>query len=157
MALTVQTIDGLDTANTYIDIAYFDEYHTARGNDITALTDTIKEQLIIKAMDYLENVFYGLWVGEELNDTQSTAFPRVVDYETILPKQIKEAQAVLALKANDGELMEDLEQSVKREKLDVLEVEYNDYASAQKRYLSVYALLKPYLDASIYTRKVVRV
>jgi hypothetical protein len=156
MALIPQDITGLDTANTYIDIDYFKDYHDQRGNDISALTDTVIEQLIIKAMDYMESVFYGAYKGEQLNDTQSTLFPRIIDDVTVLPKNIKDAQAILGLKANDGELMEDQDKSIKKEKLDVLEIEYDEYSSPQKRYLFVYNVLKPYLMGSTSTKKVVR-
>lgn len=156
MALIKQTIEGLETANTYINISNFDTYHTARGNDISSLDDTTKEQLIIKAMDYLESVYYGFYKGVETNLNQSTLFPRYIDGEDVLPKQILEAQCILALKANGGELLTDTEQQVIKEKVGSLEVEYSENSSQTKRYLSVYNLLKKYMIGSQNSKKVLR-
>lgn len=156
MALIKQTLQGLETANTYITITDFNTYHTARGNDISSLDDTKKEQLIIKAMDYLEAVYNGYFKGELTNDNQSTLFPRLIDDVDVLPKQILEAQCVLALKSLDGDLLIDTDKAVKSEQVGSLKVEYEAYSNDTKKYNVVYNLLRPFMSGSSTSKKILR-
>jgi hypothetical protein len=157
MALTPQTIPPIESANTYIDVAYFDAYHTARGNDISELTPTQKEQLIIKAMDFIETTFYDAFIGVPSTEEQMTLFPRKIDGVDAIPQRLKDAQAVLALKASVGELLIDKDRVVIKEKLDVLETTYSEYSDQQTKYTFVYSLLRPLLSGTQNSIKIVRV
>ena len=156
MAITPQTLEGLSTANSYITITDFNTYHTARGNDISTLDDTKKEQLIIKAMDYIESVYSGYFKGELTNDLQSTLFPRLIDEVNVLPKQIKEAQCILALKAIDEELLVDSSKAIKSEQVGSLKVEYEAFSNETKKYNQVYNLLRQYMSGSSSSKKILR-
>lgn len=156
MALIPQTIEGLSTANSYITITDFNTYHEARGNDISTLDDNTKEQLIIKAMDYIESVYSGYFKGELTNDLQSTLFPRLINEIDVLPKQIKEAQCILALKALDGDLLIDTDKAIKSEQVGSLKVEYEAFSNETKKYNQVYNLLRQYMSGSSTSKKILR-
>lgn len=115
MAITVQTNDGLSTANSYVSVTDFDAYTMERGIAITGNT----EQLLLSAMDVLESKQYK---SEPLNDTQSTVFPRM---GVAIPRAIKQAQLMLAVAADSQNLLSaTTDQVTKREKVDSIEVEY---------------------------------
>ena len=84
--------------------------------------------------------------GSKLKDTQSLPFPRVVNNETIFPTNVKYATILLAFKSQNGSLLADSQQQVKKEKVDVLEVEYMDGSSSEVVYNDVLGYLKPYLS-----------
>ena len=50
---------------------------------------------------------------------------------------VKNACAELALKANTEALMADLSQATVKEKVDVIEVEYDKYSPQYKRYIQI--------------------
>ena len=57
MAFTLETGSGLELANAYIDVTFFDDFHTDRGRDISALNATIVETAIVRATDYIDKRF----------------------------------------------------------------------------------------------------
>ena len=143
MAFTVQDDQGSVTdANAYIDVAFFNTYHTDRN--VTDVVDGNFETAdiqgaIVLASDYLDSR-YG-YVGEKRSSLQTTQWPRfdAVDRDEYIvfgiPQVIKEACADLALAEikQAGSLFPDITfdstgQGIKRirNKLDVLEneVEY---------------------------------
>jgi len=152
-----QTLIPTLTADTYADVADFKAYHNKFGNDITGIDDTTIEILLYRAFEYLETVYYDNLKGDLVEYDQKTNFPRNIDDLDVLPQRVLDAQCVLALKANSGDLLTDKEQKVKKEKVGSLEVEYSEYSNSQKQYSSIYELLKPYLLGSQSSRKVVRV
>lgn len=156
MALIVEDGTGKSDADAYIDIAYLDSYLASVGKTISGDT-TAKEIAIRKATEYMTQNYYGAWKGYKRLLTQSLDFPRelvLLDdayYEQylandIVPVQVKKACAELAYKAASGtELMPDLTQGVKREKVDVLEVEYDTTTPQWTRYQAIDGILKPLL------------
>ena len=157
MALIVEDGTGIATANSYIDVAYFDAYFTDRGNaDAIAIVD--KDSLLIKATDYIETVYYGKWSGERLTTTQALEFPRTIDYVDVgVPDRLKKACCELALKANSTTLLVDVEQRVIKEKVAVIETTYSEYDDQPTQYTTVYNLLKEYLEnASSNSSKMIR-
>lgn len=141
MAITVQTNDGLSTANSYVSVTDFDAYTMARGIAITGNP----EQLLLAAMDVLESKQYK---SEPLNDTQSTLFPRM---GVAIPRAIKQAQLMLAVAADSQNLLSaTTDQVTKREKVDSIEVEYfaNDAANGSPLLALVNELLAPYLTST---------
>jgi hypothetical protein len=170
MALTVENGTGLTNAEAYISVADANTYHNLRGNS-TWLTITAQEaeEALRRATDYMQQVYNGLWDGYRTNDTQSLDWPRkfVTDTDNytnaylasnVIPTEIKNACAELAWKAAQGELLSDLSQAVKREKIDVLEVEYAEFSPQSKRYVAIDKMLAKYLTGSVggVFRKVMR-
>lgn len=101
-------------ANSYISIAEFQEYHDARGNDYSAAsTDTLKEQAIIKAMDYINLRWGSKFKGTIYWAEQHLDFPRrrLYDNNGILvegiPTKLKNAVAEYALRAISSSLLPD--------------------------------------------------
>lgn len=142
MAITVQTNDGLSTANSYVSVTDFDAYTMARGIAITGNP----EQLLLAAMDVLESKQYK---SEPLNDTQSTLFPRM---GVAIPRAIKQAQLMLAVAADTNDLLSaTTDQVTKREKVDSIEVEYfenKDAVNGSPLLTLVNELLAPYLAST---------
>ena len=142
MALVVEDGTGLSSADSYIDVAFADEYFLKRGITQWA-TLTNREQLIIRAMDYIDNNY--LYKGTKLVSTQALQFPRLIDNETVYPLAIKYALCELALKANNGDLLQDTGKTTIREKVGPLEVEYDPNQDDLTSYNFVNKLLAPYL------------
>jgi hypothetical protein len=163
MALIVEDGTGLANAESYISLAEADAYHTSRGNlpwiNDADMTETAKEQALRRATDYLQHFYSGLWLGYKSTLTQALDWPRQdvpkVDTPygnyyllTEIPQELKNACAELAYKAAQGDLTPDLTQAVKREKIDVLEVEYSEFSPQSKRYRVIDNLLSKFLAQS---------
>ena len=161
MSLIVEDGTGMANAESYISVVDADTYHANLGNTAWAsLTTTVKEQLLRKATNYMVQVYRSAWAGIRINDTQSLDFPRylVPKYdngamysyydEKSVPKEVKDACCEFALKANAGSLAPDLDRLTKREKVGVLEVEYDNakglpYVQYRAMDNLLYPLLKP--------------
>ena len=157
MAFTIEDCTGLELANSMASVAEFDTYFTDRGNtDAVALTQAVKESLLIKGADYLKTVFE--WTGDKLVINQNMPFPRLINGATVCtPLDIKYAQIELAFTANDGDLLTNVGQKVVSEQVSSIKVTYSEYSNEQLNYSAVYNLVKPYLDnSSSYSHKVVR-
>ena len=126
--------------NSYVTELELTNYAAARGITITGDTET----LLIKAMDYLEAQIY---YGEKTDEDQDLEFPRNDD--TDVPAKIKAAQIIAALLIDSGEnLFPTGTQSVKRERVATIEIEYQDNTSARSTYTQLNALLSPFLNSS---------
>jgi hypothetical protein len=117
--------DGTGTnplANSYVSLAEANAYHTDRNNAAWTGTDAVKEAALVRATDYLDQTYAGRWKGEPLTDTQALAWPREVEG---IPEKLKQACCLLALETIGGASLNPTQgQTVKREKVDVIEVEY---------------------------------
>lgn len=142
MALVVENGEGLPNADSYIDVTFADAYFLKRGITQWA-TLTNREQLIIRAMDYIENNYS--YKGTKLVSTQSLQFPRVIDGETVYPIALKNAVCELALKSNEEDLLADTDKTTIREKVGDLEIEYDPNQDNIKSFNYVNKLLAPYL------------
>jgi len=140
-------------ANSYVPVAYADTYNTDRATAWTG-TDGEKEAALIKATDYLEQVYQGRWIGDPLSDTQALSWPRIDD---IIPDRLKQAVCILALEAITADLNPVQDRAVKREKVDVIEVEYMDNAKAGKTRPAIDGLLRALLTGFGMNAKAVRV
>ena len=142
MALIIENGSGMNNSESYVDVDYVNAYFLKRGiNEWASLTN--REQLIIRAMDYIENNY--TYQGTKLISTQALAFPRVINGETVYPIAIKNALCELALKANSGDLLQDTGKTTIREKVGTLEVEYDPNQDDLTSYNYVNKLLAPYL------------
>ena len=142
MALVIEDGTGLTNSESYVDVAYVDAYFLKRGiTEWAGLTN--REQLIIRAMDYIENNY--TYQGTKLISTQALQFPRLINGETVYPIALKNAVCELALKSNEEDLLADTDKTTIREKVGALEVEYDPNQDNTKSYNYVNKLLAPYL------------
>ena len=135
-------------ANSYVSEAGLLDYAASRGVTLTGATDV----LIIKAMDYIESLSF---IGDKHREAQPLQWPRdevyidryYIERETI-PKELKNGVYTAAL-AIDAELdpLRIVGRATKREKVDVIEVEYMDSAASETivRTISaaLYKILRP--------------
>ena len=140
----VEDSTGLSNANSLASVQDFKDYYSLRNVDISTLTDTQIEGFLVLGTDYIVQKYD--FKGSKLKDTQSLPFPRVVNNETIFFNNVKYATILLAYKSQNGSLLSDSQQQVKKAKVDVLEVEYMDGSSSEVVYNDVLGYLKPYLS-----------
>jgi hypothetical protein len=157
MTIIVEDGTGLANAESYVSVVDANTYHSKFGNDAwTDLDTSVKEQLLRKATDYMVAQYRLQYAGYRRYSTQSldwprlyvplidslsaNVFPQYVDFD-IVPTTVKNACAELALKAYTAILMQDLTQGVIREKVDVIEVEYDKFSPQQTRYEQIDAML----------------
>lgn len=143
--LIVESGNGDSNSESYIDVAFADAYFLKRGTTEWA-TLTNREQLIVRAMDYIENNY--TYQGTKLISTQALQFPRLINGETVYPIALKNAVCELALKSNEEDLLADTDKTTIREKVGTLEVEYDPNQDNTKSYNYVNKLLAPYLAST---------
>lgn len=158
----------VEGAISYVTLDYANEYHARRVNSAwLLLTVGQKKAALVKATDYLKQKYRLKWQGDRVSAEQPTDWPRnwveYVDYAyitqngstriggfiyypaNIVPEEVKQACCELALLSLSGALYGEQGQRVKREKVDVLEVEYQDYTSPARVFPVVDGYLAPLL------------
>lgn len=105
--LVVEDGTGLTDANSYVSVVFANAYFSARGVSIwSELSDEVKEQSLIKATDYIDNIFE--WFGKKMTSSQSLRFPRdgLFDYEGNViegvPLRLKQAVCDAAELVSEG-------------------------------------------------------
>lgn len=167
MALIVEDGSGKSDAESFISVENASAYHTARGNVAWAAlaSDTVREQCLRKATDYMEQVYRSRWQGYRVTEEQALSWPRSDVYvdgyaiaSDIVPAQVANACAELALRASASDLAPDLDQRIKREKIDVIDTEYDSASPQYMRYRAVDNMLATFFahGTSGSFRKVVR-
>lgn len=149
MAIIVEDGTTVSNSNSYVTELELTEYATARGITIAGST----EQILIKAMDYLETLYF---IGMRKSYEQTLQWPRydvVIDGfaldSTVIPNDLKIAQILTALKIDSGEIiLADTEQEVLKEKVGDLEVEYQEGSNSIKSYREINAKLSKLLSSS---------
>lgn len=108
--MIVEDGTGLKDSNSYVDVAFADDYFTSRGNTEWAeLSETQKESLLINATDFIDNSFQ--WYGKKSSAEQSLRFPRkeLTDYEGLeivgIPASIKQSVCDSALLLLQGKVL----------------------------------------------------
>lgn len=129
---TIIVEDGsiVANANSYVSEAELTTYATDRGVTLTTSADV----LIIQAMDYIEVQSYK---GARVSSTQELSWPRsgvyvdgVLIASNEIPKDLKLAQMATCLSINAGfNPLAVVDRATKREKLDVMEIEYQENAN----------------------------
>ena len=122
----------------------------ARGVTVTTPNAAIA---LTKALDYMETRQYK---GYKTDNDQVLDWPRQYVYidnvlldSATVPSGIVKAQHVIALSiANGYDPLATIERAVKREKVDVLEVEYQQNASPTAILRSINAALANYVESS---------
>lgn len=162
MTFTVEDGSIVDGANSFVSVADADSYHSTRGNASWTGTDAVKEAALVRATDYIQQKYNGAWKGCLVSYSQPLDWPRSgitgVD-EDAIPQRLKSAVCELALEALSATLNPSLERggAIKREKIDVIEVEYMDSAIGSTKRPAVDGFLSPYLSGSGINVPVVRV
>tara|TARA_B100000686_G_C16738759_1_gene945273 strand:+ start:308 stop:790 length:483 start_codon:yes stop_codon:yes gene_type:complete len=160
MAFAVEDGSIVTGANSYVTVAYADDYNTDRGNSDWTGSDAVKQAALIKATDYIEQEYAERFKGALVSDTQPLSWPRdgfIEPNYNEIPDKLKQAVCVLALEALANDLNPVLDRAVKREKVDVIEIEYMDNARESKSRPAINGLLRPLLNGSRYNVPVVRV
>lgn len=98
---------GLENSNSYVSVDFANDYFSARGiSDWSGLEDETKENVLVRATDYIDNVFH--WYGQKKTKTQALRFPRInlLDYEGTeiegIPNCLKQAVCEGALILSEG-------------------------------------------------------
>lgn len=162
MTIVVEDGTAKSDAQVYASVSFADAWHLARGITLWAtLSTTEKEQALVRAANHLQLWFRMRWRGWRTTETQAMDWPRggvpVPDgpsdpgyySDSAIPIEVQQANAELAFKAAFEDLLPDIDRSsaVKREKVDVIEVEYQDRAPLSKRFQSIELLLAPFLTS----------
>lgn len=157
MSLIVEDGSIVTGAESYISVTDASTYHTARGNAAWAAlaSDTVREQCLRKATDYMEQVYRSRWQGCRVGETQALSWPRYdVEVEgyaidsDVVPDAVKRACAELALKVSSAELLADQSQGVLSEQVGPIAVTYDKSSPQRVRYPAIDAVLSPYLLAN---------
>lgn len=152
---------GVADANSYATLADANSYHTDRGNTSWTGTNEAKQAALIKATDYIEQVYGTRFIGEQIDVDQSLSWPRYTDIfaSNVLPENLIKATCQLALEALTTDLNPSLARggAVKRKKVDVLEIEYFDGAPGSTSRPAITGILKGLLRGSGLNVPTVRV
>jgi hypothetical protein len=147
--MIVEDGTGKSDANSYVSVDYADAYFAARNVVEWSLISTpTKQANLIQGTDYSEATYGQSFKGQKATATQALAWPRkyvVIDGFDVasnhIPPILMNAVCELALKVQDGPLVEDQKQRVAKKKVDVLEVTYADNSDPAKRFPMVARML----------------
>ena len=163
MALIVEDGSGLNNAESYASVAFADAYFAARIGNWGSSTSH-KEMLLRLAADHIDAVYGQRFKGTKGTLSQALQWPRIgvwVDgYELPVdevPIEIQRACCEFALAANTQSLLPTLNQGVKREKIDVIEIEYDEFSSRLPKFTKAASLLAKYLTGGANQCAVARV
>jgi hypothetical protein len=156
MALTTEDGTAKADADSLCALAYAGAYHAARGITLWAtMLEQEREQAIRRATQHIGQVYRYRWAGWRKTDTQALDWPRYdvprLDSpggyisgtypgfysDSVVPDEVQRACAELAFKAASGDLSPDLARLTKREKVDVIEVEYEPGGTPWVRFRSI--------------------
>lgn len=147
MAIIVEDGTIVTNANSYVTTAELEAYSAERGVTLTGTP----EALLHQAMDYIESLNF---IGDRYSREQSLMFPRVNVYidgfyyePSMIPDLLKAGQMATAIAIDTGaNPLSTISPEVKKEKVDVIEVEYKDgtvqAAIARTISASLYKLIK---------------
>lgn len=133
MALIIEDGTGKDDSQTYVDADAARQYAEARGIDLSN-DDTVVEQQLVSAMDYLEAQRARYQGTKTKPGVQALQWPRtgvILDCsyalpDNVIPTELKQAQCQLVLEVFAGNTLMPSSDGrvVKREKVDVIEREF---------------------------------
>lgn len=166
MALVVEDGSGLANAESYISVADATAYFAARGVASWAAlaSDTVREQLLRKATDYMVATYSESWAGQRLTVAQALDWPRayvprkdvVGGYgpaplywpDDAVPELVRRACAELALRAATADLQPDVGAQVTSETVGPISVTYAEGARQNTSFKAVTNLLLPLFGGS---------
>lgn len=174
MSLNVEDGTIVAGAESYCSVAAATTYHGNRGNaDWAALTVAQQEQALRKATDYMMQTYRGRWKGYRKDGTQLLDWPRTYVYleefvhgavgtfpflvaDNIVPTEVVNACAELALKANAGVLSPDIARQAIAKTVGPIHIEYDKASDYSTIYRAVDGMLQPYLKYSSMVSRVER-
>ncbi|MBO9602547.1 MAG: hypothetical protein J7496_08575 [Novosphingobium sp.] len=163
MTLIVETGTGSATSESYCSVADADTRATALGTTAWTGDDATKEAALRRATGYMEQQFRNRWKGTRLYRDQALSWPRYgacVDgfdvLSTVVPDEVRDACADLAVRALTADLNADLTRGIVREKIGPLETEYDRYSPQQARYPAVDQMLAAFLKGGAMCAMLVR-
>lgn len=180
MALIVETGAIVAGADSYVDLAYADQYHADRGNAAWGSASIqVKEAALRNATQFLDMRYHGRWKGLKVNPLQARQFPRAGIYlgglqgaaaealdggsagggwfpSNSIPEAVKHANCELGLRALAGPLAADLPRGgrVQSRKVDILETTFFQDAPGHTVYQLVDLLLGEFVVSNAVTRLV---
>ncbi|MFZ6655933.1 DnaT-like ssDNA-binding protein [Undibacterium sp. TJN19] len=150
-------------AESYCSVVAADSYHLKFANASWTLLDTpTKEAMLRRATAYMLQVYRLRWKGVRMSALQVLDWPRAgvclddVTFSryqyflppTVVPAEVINACASLALIANTEDLAPALEREVISEKVGPIETTYRPGSAEYKRYRAIDLMLKIYLGAT---------
>ncbi len=104
MPFTVETGAGVPDANSWIDVAFADNYFSERSITTWTGSSTVKQAALIKAADYIHNRFGSRWitVGEDAVEAD-----KLYTFNGTIPVMLKRAQSEYAVRALSAPLAPD--------------------------------------------------
>jgi len=147
MAIIVEDGTIVANSNSYVTAAELESYAVERGITLSAGAEVLLHQ----SMDYIESLNF---IGDRFSREQSLVFPRVNVYidgfyyePAIIPDLLKNGQMATAIAIDTGaNPLSTISPEVKKEKVDVIEVEYKESglqaAIARTISASLYKLIK---------------
>ena len=162
MSLITEDGTGLSAAESLCSVDDSLTYHANRGNTTWAtITTAQQEQALRRATDYMEEVFREKWAGFRNTTTQTLCWPRAwvpmkdapsgyvrfAAYypSTVVPPQVANACAELALRAASGDLMPDLTQAKISTSIAGITVNYDRFSQRSPEYKHIKGMLRPFL------------
>jgi hypothetical protein len=172
MALIVEDGSVVAGAESYISVADADTYHAKRANVAWDAVDD-KEAALRKATDYLRQNYRMAWKGDFKSASQVLDWPRVGVYtlefysgayagsrylvpDTVVPDDVKNACAELALKSATADLNPDQSRGIVSQTVGPISTTYDVNSPQQKRYRAIDMMLAPYLNGNSISMKVER-
>lgn len=149
--MTIIVEDGtiVADANSYVTVAELDTFAALRGITLPTL-EADKEVLLIQGTDYTET-FWDRFEGSTIQADQSLQFPRsgvsVNGFSVAsdsIPQTLKNAQMQAAIESETTSLTPNTGQNIKKEKVDVIEVTYQD--SNGSLYAPTFPSIDKYID-----------
>lgn len=169
MALITETGAALADAESLCSVEAATAYHAKRGNAAWAAlaSDDVREQMLRRATDYMEQVYRVRWAGMRKSVGQALSWPRyyvpvrdvpITQYypDNTVPTVVANACAELALRAITGDLAPDIKRLAKRVKVDVIETEYVDGATPYTHFRAIDKMLEPFMTGSEMNVRLVR-
>lgn len=163
MSLIVEDGSVVLNAESYVSVFEADDYHDTRGTaNWSLLSVTEKEQALRRATDFMKGRYRARWKGGRLHPFQALDWPRqgvvtddmgsamppyyafVIDYR-IIPLEVKQACAELALRAASGPLIDDRTQKLQSETIGPIKSVFDPNATDMVQYTQIDEMLKIYL------------
>lgn len=117
MAFTVEDGSGNSASNAYIAVQTFKDHHTDRGRAYSAFSDSLIQQAIVKASDYVDKRFGRRFRGTRRQKDQGLEWPRLDAFDDdgflmsgsdSIPRNLMKAvaeYALIVLRLLDNELL----------------------------------------------------
>lgn len=159
MALIVEDGTGKTNSESYSSVSFADTYHANQGNTAWAgFSTSDKEVYLRRATAYMEQNFRSRWAGFRHSIYQALSWPRsdaIINdlwpaqyvLPTVVPVQVQEACASLALRASAGSLTPDQGRLKEKVKVGPIETTYVISSSPYPEYREVLNMLDPYFSS----------